>query len=69
MGLTMPQLLLKLMSATLVEAVTDIAMESADIVLMEDLTRIPYSIRLSKKYGIIKQISFLPSPSSQFHHL
>ncbi|MDW8743024.1 heavy metal translocating P-type ATPase [Streptococcus suis] len=28
---------------------TDIAMESADIVLMEDLTRIPYSIRLSKK--------------------
>ena len=27
---------------------TDIAMESADIVLMEDLTRIPYSIRLSK---------------------
>ena len=35
---------------------TDIAMESADIVLMEDLTRIPYSIRLSKKMrGIIKQ--------------
>ncbi|HEM5352443.1 TPA: cadmium-translocating P-type ATPase [Streptococcus suis] len=34
----------------------DIAMESADIVLMEDLTRIPYSIRLSKKMrGIIKQ--------------
>ncbi|HFI0568197.1 TPA: heavy metal translocating P-type ATPase [Streptococcus suis] len=35
---------------------TDIAMESADIVLMEDLTRIPYSIRLSKKMrSIIKQ--------------
>lgn len=35
---------------------TDIAMESADIVLMEDLTRIPYSIRLSKKMrNIIKQ--------------
>lgn len=35
---------------------TDIAMESADIVLMDDLTRIPYSIRLSKKMrGIIKQ--------------
>ncbi|MGT2743448.1 heavy metal translocating P-type ATPase [Streptococcus plurextorum] len=35
---------------------TDIAMESADIVLMEDLTQIPYSIRLSKKMrGIIKQ--------------
>ncbi len=35
---------------------TDIAMESADIVLMEDLTRIPYSIRLSKKMrATIKQ--------------
>lgn len=35
---------------------TDIAIESADIVLMEDLTRIPFSIRLSKKMrGIIKQ--------------
>ncbi|MDG3132692.1 heavy metal translocating P-type ATPase [Streptococcus suis] len=35
---------------------TDIAMEAADIVLMEDLTRIPYSIRLSKKMrSIIKQ--------------
>ncbi|WP_156021632.1 heavy metal translocating P-type ATPase [Streptococcus ruminantium] len=35
---------------------TAIAMESADIVLMEDLTRIPYSVRLSKKMRtIIKQ--------------
>lgn len=35
---------------------TDIAIESADIVLMEDLTRIPYSVRLSKKMKtIIKQ--------------
>lgn len=35
---------------------TDIAMESADIVLIDDLTQIPYSIRLSKKMrGIIKQ--------------
>ncbi|AGM98374.1 heavy metal translocating P-type ATPase [Streptococcus iniae] len=35
---------------------TDIAMESADSVIMDDLTRIPYSIRLSQKMkGIVKQ--------------
>ncbi|VTS12772.1 heavy metal translocating P-type ATPase [Streptococcus pseudoporcinus] len=35
---------------------TDIAMESADSVIMEDLTRIPFSIKLSKKMKrIVKQ--------------
>lgn len=35
---------------------TDIAMESADSVIMDDLTRIPYSIRLSKQMKrIVKQ--------------
>ncbi|MGT2769253.1 heavy metal translocating P-type ATPase [Streptococcus ictaluri] len=34
---------------------TDIAMESADSVIMDDLTRIPFSIRLSQKMkGIVK---------------
>lgn len=35
---------------------TDIAMESADSVIMDDLTRIPFSIKLSKKMKtIVKQ--------------